>query len=714
MLLAKILNFEKYINFMKKSTPNSIQKIFSILCLFSLVFTFGQVKNTAPKTLFGKEIKASSINPKNGIIRCATVEYEQFLQEKNPKRLKEAQFEAWLSPLVAKHKALRTSSKTAIPLVIITIPVVVHVIHNGEAIGTAPNITDAQVESQITVLNQDFRKKQGTPGFNSDPAGADVEIEFVLAKVDPNGNPTNGINHINMGQFSWSTKDVDAIVKPATIWDSTQYMNMWSLKFSDNTLLGFAQFPDRSGLPGMESSNGASTTDGVVSSFNVFGSTDFGGTFLLAAPYDKGRTMSHEVGHFLGLRHIWGDGTGNQKTNSPDCTATDYCADTPQAGWANYDCNNVYDTCPAAAGVDMVENYMDYTTDQCMNIFTLNQKDRIVTVMTNSPRRNSLKTSPKGNPIPLFANDADVQIEKDYSLSNISECASIPAATNKKVVLANRGTSTLTSATINYSIAGGMNQTHTWTGSLAPNQTTIVTLLNTASYGILTTSIATTNGTTDQRVSNNSDSEAFSPVNYTFTNYVFTLQQDFWGDETTWQIKDATGAIKYSGGPYAGKPSETLPLPAIITQTWTLANNQCYTFTIFDSQGDGICCFGGEGFYNIKSTNGLTLVASGASYGSTDNRHFSTNTLGTNTFKALNDIYLYPNPTKGIISVNIPNEYGLPSSLTITNSLGQTISRKEVATAADLTLNTSSLSNGIYFITIIKDDQTKTLQFIKE
>jgi hypothetical protein len=171
---------------MKTSTPNSIQKIFLIFCLFVLGLTYGQVKKVTPKTLFGKTVKASSINPKNGIIRCATVEYEQFLQENNPKRLKEAQFEAWLSPLVAKQKALRTSSKTAKSAVIITIPVVVHVIHNGEAIGTAPNITDAQVESQITVLNQDFRKMSGTPGFNSDPAGADIEIEFVLAKVDPN------------------------------------------------------------------------------------------------------------------------------------------------------------------------------------------------------------------------------------------------------------------------------------------------------------------------------------------------------------------------------------------------------------------------------------------------------------------------------------------------------------------------------------------------
>lgn len=695
---------------MNTNTHNFFKITLLIVFAFFLGNTYSQNNKTTNKTLFGKSITAANKNPNNGKIRCATVEYEKFLQEKNPKRSNEAQFEAWLSPLVAKHKALRTNSKTA--GTVITIPVVVHVIHSGKAIGTAPNITDAQVESQIAVLNQDFRKKAGTLGSNSNPVGADVEIEFVLAKEDPNGNPTNGIDRVNMGQPSWSMEDIEAIVKPATIWDPTQYMNMWSLKFADNTLLGFAQFPDSSGLSGIDSSNGASTTDGVVSSFDVFGSSDFGGTFLLAAPYDKGRTMSHEVGHFLGLRHIWGDGFGDEATNTTDCAATDYCADTPQVAWEHYDCDNVYDTCPAT-GVDMVENYMDYTTDQCMNIFTLDQKNRIATVMTNSPRRNSLKNSTKGNPIQLYANDVEVQIEKDYTLATILDCASIPAAKNKKVVLANRGTSTLTSATINYSIAGGMNLTQTWTGSLAPNQTTIITLLNTASYGILNTSVSTP-GTTEVRLSNNNDTETFSPVNYTFTNYVFTLQQDFWGDETTWQIKDATGAVKYSGGPYAGKPSERLPLPTVITQNWTLADNQCYTFTIFDSQGDGICCFGGEGFYNIKSTNGATLIASGASFSSIDNRHFTTNTLATNTFEASSDIYLYPNPTKGTLTIEIPSNFGLPNSFKINNSLGQMVSRQEVASANDLIVNTSSLSNGIYFVTLVKENQKKTLQFIKE
>jgi hypothetical protein len=695
---------------MKIITPLSTLLILLFSCFLTLGNLYSQEQKTTKKTLFGKPIYAKSKNPNNGIIRCATVEYEQYLQEKNPKRLNNTQFETWLAP---KQIASRTSSKTA-ATTIITIPVVVHVIHNGQAIGTAPNINDAQVQSQITVLNQDFRRMFGTPGYNSNVAGADVQIEFVLAKQDPNGNPTNGIDRVNMCQASWSETDINETVKPSTIWDPTQYMNMWTVNFSDIDLLGYAQFPNSSTLPGLDAFEGEANTDGVVSSYDVFGSSALGAGFLLASPYDKGRTMTHEVGHFLGLRHIWGDGNGDESTNKPDCSASDFCADTPQAGWENYDCDAIYDTCPAEAGNDMTENYMDYTTDGCMNIFTQNQKDRILAVMTNSPRRNSLKTSTKGNAIPLFANDAEVKVITDYCSVNTTDCALLPAPTNKKVKLINRGSSSLSSASLKYSINGGTLQSQNWTGTLAPNEFTTVTLLNTAINGLLNVNIDTANGTTDQRPSNNTDSKAYDPINYTYTNYIFTLQQDFWGDEITWNLKDGSGVVIYSGGTYAGKHTEILPLPALITENWTLASNQCYTFTINDSQGDGICCGGGDGYYNIKSSDGLTTIKSGSSYGLNDKVFFTTNTLGTNEFETSNEIYVHPNPTKGTLTIEIASNFGLPNSYSIHNVLGQKMIQKAVSKETDLTVNTSSLSNGIYFITVVKDDQKRILRFIKE
>ncbi|WP_066434569.1 hypothetical protein [Chryseobacterium sp. CCH4-E10] len=157
----------------------------------------------------------------NGFIRCASTEYEQMLQKNDPERMSDAQFEAWLSPLIENAKNNKSQNGG-----IITIPVVVHVIHSGQALGIAPNITDNQVKSQITVMNNDFRRLAGTPGFNSDPVGADTMIQFALAKVDPNGNPTNGIDRLNLCEASWSTTDINAFVKPMTIWDPTRYMNM--------------------------------------------------------------------------------------------------------------------------------------------------------------------------------------------------------------------------------------------------------------------------------------------------------------------------------------------------------------------------------------------------------------------------------------------------------------------------------------------------------
>jgi hypothetical protein len=687
---------------MKIVTPHFLHKIIVVLCFFAIGKAYSQGKNSTTKTLFGKTVAPESVNPKTGQIRCATVEYEKYLQTKDPQRMTDAQFEAWLTPLVNKQKKLRTNSKIA--ATVITIPVVVHVIHSGQAIGTAPNITDTQVQSQITVLNQDFRKMLGTPGYNTNPVGADIEIEFVLAKVDPNGNPTNGIDHVNMCQSSWYPEEIETTLKPSTIWDPTQYLNMWSVKFAPSELLGYAQPPNASGLPGLSNNGGNANTDGVVSGYSYFGSVAFNdSTFLLDTTFNKGRTMTHEVGHWLGLRHIWGD----------TACGDDYCEDTPVHHDKNFGCPTLLNC--SGIGNEMVENYMDYTDDACMNIFTQNQKDRIIVIINNAARRSSLKTSTKATAIDLFANDAEIKIEaKDCNINY--GCNTPPPATNKQINIYNRGTSTLTSVTLNYTINGGANQSHTWNGSLAQNQLATVTLLNTALYGILNVSISTTNGGTDQRSSNNTATATFTapiiPTNYTFNTFTFRLQQDLWGSETTWDLKDSSGNIIYQGDPY--KDKSALPLPDLITQNWTLANNQCYTFTIHDSQGDGICCDGGNGYYSLQSTNGATSVLSGTNFEYIDTKTFSINTLGTNEFETSTDIYLYPNPTKGTLNIQVPTAFGLPNSYTINNALGQKISQKNISKEADLTINTSTLSNGIYFITLVKENQKRTLRFIKE
>ena len=674
-----------------------IHSFFVVIFLLILSLAYSQDKKQHENTLFGKQKKTENKNPKNEKIRCATTEYEQFLQEKNPKRMTDSQFESWLVPLVKRYQFMRTSSQSG---GIITIPVVVHVIHNGQAIGTAPNITDAQVQSQIKVLNEDYRKMSGTPGYNTNPIGADTQIQFALALQDPNGNPTNGIDHISLCQESWSETEFDLEVKPATIWDPTLYMNMWSTKLTDNTVLGYAQFPDASGLPGLEATGGDANSDGVVSSYDVFGSITYDdGTFLLDATYNKGRTMTHEVGHWLGLRHIWGDATcGN-----------DYCADTPVHHDANYDCPIVVNC--DANGNEMVENYMDYTDDTCMNLFTQNQKDRITAVMNNSPRRTTLKNSTKNSPLTLFANDAEVKLGPSCPLS---ACGAIPNQTTQKITIYNRGTSNLTSAVLTYSINGGSNSKYNWNGNLATNElVTFDVTINSSVNGTINAEITKANGTTDQRNTNNKASGSFklpiAPTNYTVNDFIFRLQQDEFGSETTWSLKNDSGTILYSGGPY----TDTTPIPALITQNWTLTNNLCYVFTINDIGGDGICCEYGSGYYDIKSSDGAIIVASGASFATTEDKTFSIN-LNETIVVDSDDFYIYPNPAKDFLNIKTPSNSGFLNNYKIINTLGQIIRTETLFTENEFSINTASLSSGVYFIAIEKGDKKKTLQFIKE
>lgn len=303
-------------------------------------------------------------------------------------------FEALLDSEVENLKSTRNKNGEDT----LRIPVIVHIVHNGENVGSGANISRAQVLSQIEVLNNDFRRKANTPGHNTHPDGVDTKIEFVLALRDENGNALTepGINRIDGNQTYWEADDIDRYLKPQTIWDADRYFNMWVVNFGGNAggLLGYAQFPSLSGLGGLNSNGGLSTTDGVVMKHQAFGTL---GT--VEKPYDGGRTTTHEVGHWLGLRHIWGDG---------DCYADDYCDDTPKASQPNYQCKK-NNSCTKFSGNDMIENYMDYTPDECMNVFTEDQMLRMRAVLSKCPRRKELLKSDvadKGSlPIALFTAD---------------------------------------------------------------------------------------------------------------------------------------------------------------------------------------------------------------------------------------------------------------------------------------------------------------------
>lgn len=342
----------------------------------------------------------------NGVIRCATTENEAILKSKFQGRETDQQFETWISGKIEEAKQNPNKNVNTV----LTIPVVVHVVSNGDAIGSGENLVNERIFSQIQSLNQDFRRMLGTPGFNDNEVGADTEIEFCLAQRKPDGTATNGIDRVTTSFSSFTNRPDVETMKTTTQWDPLRYFNIWVVSFSGglNTLLGYAQFPSTSGLAGINANGGAANTDGVVIRYTSFGNQAIFAGGPYDATYNGGRTTTHEIGHCLGLRHIWGDGDGDFATLTPDCSASDYCNDTPVAGYEHYGCMEGDDSCFDDLGQpDMIENYMDYSNDACMNIFTINQKARITAVMNNSIRRKELKTSNACQP-PLGTSEFDL------------------------------------------------------------------------------------------------------------------------------------------------------------------------------------------------------------------------------------------------------------------------------------------------------------------
>jgi hypothetical protein len=259
----------------------------------------------------------------------------------------------------------------------VTIPVVVHVLYNT----ATQNISDAQIQSQLTVLNADFRKLNSDAGlvpaaFSS--LAADCEINFCLAQQTPAGLASTGIIRKSTTKtvFDANTDDAKSNTTGGdAAWDATKYLNLWvvpSIKAGTMTgILGYAQFP-----------GGANATDGVVIGYQYFGTT---GT--AAAPFNKGRTGTHEVGHWLNLNHIWGD-------DGTACTGSDLVGDTPNQADENYGCPSFPQvSCSNGANGDMFMNYMDYTDDACMYMFTAGQKARMQALFAAGGARVGLLTS---------------------------------------------------------------------------------------------------------------------------------------------------------------------------------------------------------------------------------------------------------------------------------------------------------------------------------
>jgi len=312
---------------------------------------------------------------------CVSHEYaEQLLQSDPSLKQKVADIEAFTNRNANQTVTVNDYPGTqAGNLNTIIVPVVVHVLYRQPE----ENISDASIQKQIEILNRDFRK------LNADTANiptrflnfaADINIEFRLATRDPKGVASNGIVRKYTPIRKWSMDDKMKFDEEmgSTAWDAASYLNIWVCNMDE--YLGYASFP---GTP--------LDRDGVVINFKAFGVSGY------FSQYNKGRTTVHEVGHWLNLRHIWGDA---------DC-GDDGVGDTPQQRSYTPGCpSGIRVTCGNSSnGGDMYMNYMDFTSDACVNMFTFGQRQRMRSLFEPGGARASILTS-RGLDAPLVEGSA--------------------------------------------------------------------------------------------------------------------------------------------------------------------------------------------------------------------------------------------------------------------------------------------------------------------
>lgn len=676
---------------------------------------------------------------------CGVDAHEQYLRSIDLKREgKMKEFRNLVDNYVQNNQ--KTNSVATV-----TLPVVVHVVYNT----VAQNISNAQVFSQIDVINEDFGRYNAdtinTPAAFKTSASYNMQIQFCLAQRDPFGNPTNGIERRSTTIGSFSTDDKVKFFSQGGLdaWDPTRYINIWVCNFGGG-LLGYGEFPTGS----------VSLTYGSVMQYDAFGRV---GT--VSPPFHLGRTTSHEIGHCFNLFHIWGD-------DGSACTGSDLCGDTPNQAGATSGCLSFpsTDACsPTSPGFQFM-NYMDYSDDNCMNMFTNNQATRMNNVL-NVPPYSALKTSNGCVPVILQVNDAGVP-------SVINPSGSFCNTTfTPNVVVKNWGTANLTVAIVNYRIDTNPVQTFTWTGSLASLATATVSLpsISTTIGSHTFTAYSTNpNSTTDGNYTNDTTRTNFSILGIgqpipivegfeavTFPPTGFSLYNPdasyTWARTTAAAFIGTASAImdnyNYTSG--SGQ-SDELVLPSLNLTTalsplmtfdvaYKLYTNPALPTNYSDTLEVLISTDCGATFTSIYKKAGtvlttatpnwannafvptlaqwrnesISLVAYGAinnaiikfrnasdyeNYLYLDNINIAG---GAAIYEASesNGINIFPNPSLGLVNIKLQQSQGHePVVITVLNSNGQQISKNELSlNQATISLDLNKYADGLYVVQVLKD-----------
>ncbi|WP_018342394.1 T9SS type A sorting domain-containing protein [Cytophaga aurantiaca] len=599
--------------------------------------------------------------------RCGSGEYIEHLKATQPEAYKHIllfQKQLTLHP----NQSLRTSTSTD---TIIKIPVVIHIIHNNAAgiIGGTNNnnISDAQVLSQIEVLNNDYQRLNADsvntpPGYK--PIAANVKLQFCLANRDSNGVYSTGITRTYNNQSTYTVADA-TLLSQLAYWPSDQYLNIWVCDLNGG-ILGFAQPPGATGVPGLNPSDGVKKTDGVVIDYKAFGKV--GNVYV--TKYNLGRTTTHEVGHWFGLSHPWGD------FNSGDCSLTDYCNDTPP-------CGNVYESAyPACNNIPsgpntvvctparMVQNYMDYSDDGCMNLFTEDQKSRMRTTIELSARR--------------------------YALLSSLGCCSIPAGINTPY---------------EKSFEDGDIASDGWT-TINPNSSSTYTkgfeLSNTSAFN---------NGSYAISVTNDS---VYVETDATTHKYVFSYVSPYFNLRTTSNPKLR---FNWAYSPLANNPKTD---SIVIFISTGCADNfvPLYTFygSNFSSTSNPRASFVPGA--NEWNTTEISLV--GYATNTVVHLKFVAYSKGINTFYLDNinilqssDTFtatLFPNPTSDVLNIKILFNGTKNIDYIIYNMLGQLVFKAHDQEVYSYTkqIDLSSLASGVYLIQVSDGGNRYVYKIVKQ